>query len=165
MAAVPVSEERVRLAIAGYENRVSIAALNGPASVVISGDGGAVEAIVAQLKREGIGARVLTVSHAFHSPMMEPMLGEFERLLDGVEFSKPVLPVISNVTGGVAAGDDLATPAYWLNHLRQAVQFARGMETLRDLGCTVFLEAGPAPVLLEMECSGSPMRGCAGCPR
>ena len=150
MAAVPVSEERVRLAIAGYENRVSIAALNGPASVVISGDGGAVEAIVAQLKREGIGARVLTVSHAFHSPMMEPMLGEFERLLDGVEFSKPVLPVISNVTGGVAAGDDLATPAYWLNHLRQAVQFARGMETLRDLGCTVFLEAGPAPVLLEM---------------
>lgn len=104
---------------------------------------------------KGIETKRINVTHAFHSPMMEPMLAEFERIAAEVTYNLPQIPICSNITGK-PAGDEIATPAYWCRHARQPVRFAAGMETLDGLGCTVFLEIGPKPILLGMgrQCLG-----------
>ena len=154
MAVVFASEERVRAATAGYE-AVSIAAVNGPNNVVISGDQADVEAIREQLAAAEVKSRPLRVSHAFHSPRMDPVLEDLEAAAGQVRMQAPQLRLISNVTGKVA-NTEVTRPGYWAQHTRAAVQFTRGIETLRDLGCTVMLEVGPAPVLIGMgqECLG-----------
>nr|WP_263172735.1 type I polyketide synthase [Streptomyces sp. SCSIO ZS0520] len=130
----------------GFEDRVSIAAINGPASTVISGD----EASVLQIA-EATGAKTkrLRVSHAFHSPLMEPMLAEFGKLAATLTYHTPHLPVVSNVTGTLA-DDDIATPDYWVRHVRQAVRFADGIEELATRQVTRFVEVGPGGVLAAM---------------
>jgi malonyl CoA-acyl carrier protein transacylase len=150
MAAVFADEAAVRAAIAPHAAAVSIAALNGPGNTVISGAADAVAAIVAQFERDGIRATRLDVSHAFHSPLMEPMLDEFERVLSGVTWHPARIPIISNVTGTVAKDDDLSQPAYWRRHAREAVRFGEGIVALHEQGCRVFLEVGPSPTLLAM---------------
>jgi len=148
MAAIFASEERVQAAVAGYET-VSIAAVNGPSNVVISGDQLEVEAIREQLAGTGVKSRSLRVSHAFHSRRMDPVLERLESAAGRVRMEAPRLRLISNVNGKVA-GAEVTRPEYWARHTRVAVQFARGIETLRELGCEVMLEVGPAPVLTEM---------------
>ena len=101
------------------------------------------------LERAGVTARPLRTSHAFHSPLIEPMLGEFAFLAAGIALSPPVIPLISNVTGE-AVGDEIATPEYWVRHARGAVRFSEGVSALARRGCVNFLEIGPAPVLLGM---------------
>ncbi|HET7695304.1 MAG TPA: SDR family NAD(P)-dependent oxidoreductase [Vicinamibacterales bacterium] len=150
MAAVFADEAAVRTAIAPHAASVSIAALNGPGNTVISGAAEAVAAIVAQLEKEGVRATRLEVSHAFHSPLMEPMLDEFERVLSGMTWHPARIPVVSNVTGSVAADAELADPAYWRKHAREAVRFGDGILALHEQGCRVFLEVGPSPTLLAM---------------
>ena len=118
--------------------------------MVISGDGEAVEAILKKLGQEGIEARILTVSHAFHSPLMEPMLDEFAQFVGGLTLNGPRLGLISNVTGNPATREEVVRPEYWRRHVREAVQFARGMATLRAQGYDTFIEIGPSPVLLGM---------------
>ena len=147
MAAVACGEEQVRRALAGYEERVSIAAVNGPKEVVISGEGTAVEEILARWEREGVWGQPLRVSHAFHSPLMEPMLAGYERCADEVKYRKPRIDVISNVTGRKAEETELQTGSYWRRHVREAVRFADGMKALKHEGCEIFLEIGPAAVL------------------
>jgi acyl transferase domain-containing protein len=154
MAAVFASEERVRAATAGHE-AVSIAAVNGPNNVVISGDQAEVEAIRKQLAAAEVKSRPLRVSHAFHSQRMDPVLQRLEAAAGRIQMQAPQLRLISNVTGKVA-GAEVTNPEYWAQHTRTAVQFAQGMETLRALGCSVLLEVGPMPVLTGMaqECLG-----------
>lgn len=162
MAAVFASEERVRAAVAGHE-AVSIAAVNGPSNVVISGDQLEVEGIRERLAQVGVKSRLLRVSHAFHSHRMDPVLERLEVAAGRVAMQSPRLRLISNVTGNVA-GAEVTRPGYWAKHTRAAVQFARGIETLRDLRCEVMLEVGPAPVLVEMgqECLGREGRQWVG---
>ncbi|MFD0344746.1 type I polyketide synthase, partial [Streptomyces sp. NPDC127117] len=124
---------------------VSIAALNGPDSVVISGDEDAVLAIAS-----GFGkTKRLRVSHAFHSPRMEPMLAEFKTVAEGLTFQAPKLPIVSNLTGEIA-GEELLTADYWVDHVRQAVRFLDGVRHLETQGVTTYLELGPGGVLSAM---------------
>ncbi|MFE7311176.1 acyltransferase domain-containing protein, partial [Streptomyces sp. NPDC057546] len=124
---------------------VSIAALNGPDSVVISGDEDAVLAIAS-----GFGkTKRLRVSHAFHSPRMEPMLAEFKTIAENLTFHAPKLPIVSNLTGELA-GEELLSADYWVDHVRQAVRFLDGVRQLQTQGVTTYLELGPGGVLSAM---------------
>ena len=112
MAAVFADESTVAQAIEPFADHVSMAAINGPDNVVISGDGAAVRSILDQLRARGIKSKMLNVSHAFHSPLMEPMLDEFERIVSQVKLSTPRIRLISNVTGQ-AVTSEVTQPAYW----------------------------------------------------
>ena len=146
MFAIPAAEDRVLPLLKGLEDKISIAAVNGPAETVISGERSAAESVVARLRSEGIAARELAVSHAFHSPLMEPMLEQFAKVAATVTFRPPALRLISNVTGREAR-DEILDPDYWVRHIREAVRFADSVRTAAGMGCGLFLEAGPHPVL------------------
>jgi acyl transferase domain-containing protein/NADPH:quinone reductase-like Zn-dependent oxidoreductase/acyl carrier protein len=154
MAAVMAPAEIVREVLKPMAASVSIAALNGPRQTVISGRGEDVKALLAQFSAAGIMFRELAVSHAFHSPLMDPVLEPFEQAASKVTFGAPRLRLISNLTGQVASAAEIAQPAYWRRHIREPVQYAASIQTLADAGCTVFLEVGPNPVLLGLG------RGC-----
>lgn len=149
MAAVFADQDRVTELIAPYAETVSIAAVNGPENTVITGEGESVRRVLKELAAEGIKAQGLKVSHAFHSPLMELIIDEFNRIVSTVAFNIPSIEIISNLTGKVAI-EEMTEPEYWCRHLREPVQFAQGMETLHNLGCQLFLEIGPNPVLLGM---------------
>ncbi|MGH3379025.1 MAG: type I polyketide synthase, partial [Actinoallomurus sp.] len=123
---------------------VSIAAVNGPSSVVISGAEDAVLAVVAEFADRKTNR--LRVSHAFHSSLMDPMLEDFRAVVDGLTFSAPEIPVVA----------DLASPDYWVEHVRQPVRFADGIARLADEGVTAFLELGPDAVLSAMAAESLP---------
>ncbi|MEQ9237392.1 MAG: thioester reductase domain-containing protein [Coleofasciculus sp. E2-BRE-01] len=149
MVAVFASEAQVAAAIQPYAQDVSIAAINGPQNIVISGKCEAIKAAIATLKADEIKTKRLTVSHAFHSPLMEPMLTAFERVAKLISYSCPKIKLISNVTGELAT-TEVTNPEYWCRHVRQTVRFAAGMETLYQQGYEVFLEIGARPTLLGM---------------
>ena len=148
MSALFASEERVKTAVAPYEHELSIAAVNGPASVVISGTETAVSAVAAQLSDEGIEARPLTVSHAFHSPLMAPILEPFQKIAGEIAFQPPRIPLVSNLSGGLL--QEAPDAEYWVQHIRQPVRFSDGMQALSGSGAAVFLEIGPQPHLSGM---------------
>ncbi|WP_452672833.1 SDR family NAD(P)-dependent oxidoreductase [Streptomyces abikoensis] len=147
MVAVQASEDEVtpRL-VAG----VSIAAVNGPEAVVIAGDEDAALAIAAGFASEGRKTQRLSVSHAFHSPLMDPMLDDFRRAIEGLSFQAPAIPLVSNVTGELATTELVATPEYWVRHVREAVRFSDGVRALSEAGATAFLELGPDGVLTAL---------------
>jgi 4-hydroxyphenylalkanoate synthase len=123
---------------------VGIAAINGPESVVISGAQAAVSAIAQRLAAQGRRVHRLAVSHAFHSPLMEPMLEEFARVAARVEAREPQIAVVSNVTGELAGADcDFGSAQYWVDHIRRPVRFADSVRHLQTRGATHFIEAGP----------------------
>ncbi len=150
MAAVLANESQVANAIGEFADTVSIAALNGPENTVISGARVAVQTVLERLHARGVKSKMLAVSHAFHSPFIEPMLSEFERVLASVTFGAPKIRLISNLTGKPVTSGELSSTAYWLKHTRHAVRFADSMNALRELGCGVFVEIGPQPVLMGM---------------
>ncbi|MFD9195565.1 beta-ketoacyl synthase N-terminal-like domain-containing protein, partial [Streptomyces phaeochromogenes] len=150
MVAVQAGEAEVLEAIAGLHDRVSVAAVNGPESVVLSGDEACVLAVAAELADRGRKFKRLKVSHAFHSPLMEPMLEEFEQVARVVRYSEPRIPVISDVTGRPATAERLRSPGYWVEHVRASVRFADTVTFLRSAGVTTFLELGPDAVLSAM---------------
>lgn len=132
------------------ERDVSIAAINGPSNVVLSGTQATVRAIQADLEAEGILTRSLTVSHAFHSPLMDPILEQFEQTARRVNFQPPRIPLVSNLTGALLGPGEAPNATYWRRHIREAVQFEAGMRSLDDAGCTIFVEIGPHPSLISM---------------
>ncbi|MEV4384069.1 acyltransferase domain-containing protein, partial [Streptosporangium sp. NPDC049644] len=150
MVAVQASDEEVAELLAGCENEVSIAAVNGPRSVVISGVEQAVLELADTLAERGHKTRRLRVSHAFHSPLMEPMLEDFRALARTLTYSPPEIQVVSNLTGEVATDEELCSPDYWVNQVRGAVRFAEGVRTLHRQGVRAYLELGPEGTLTAM---------------
>jgi 4-hydroxyphenylalkanoate synthase len=141
MTAVAAAEHAVTPLLA--EGAV-VAAINAPAAVVISGPQSAVRATADRLAEHGHRVHPLTVSHAFHSPLMEPMLAEFARIAARVEPRPPQIPLISNVTAqSVDAEGDFGSARYWVEHIRRPVRFADSIRTLQTSGATHFIEVGP----------------------
>ena len=149
MVAVMASEQQVTNIIQPYSHSVSLAAINGPQSVVISGQGEAIRACCVDLAAKGIKTKKLTVSHAFHSPLMEPMIDSFARLARQVTYKVPQINFVSNLTGEFATSQ-VTTPEYWVRHIRQPVRFMAGIESLHQHGVDIFVEVGPKPILLGM---------------
>ncbi|WP_434090221.1 acyltransferase domain-containing protein, partial [Micromonospora carbonacea] len=147
MVAVEADEAEVA---AHLTDRVGLAAVNGPRSVVLSGDTDAVLAAAATLRAAGRRTSRLRVSHAFHSPRMEPMLDAFRAVAAGLTYRTPHLPVVSNLTGRPVDPARLCSPEHWVDHVRGTVRFLDGMRALRGLGVTTFLEVGPGGVLTAM---------------
>ncbi|MER7420751.1 type I polyketide synthase, partial [Micromonospora peucetia] len=150
MLAVNASEAEVLASLDGLTDRLGIAAVNGPHAVVVSGAVDALDEVEKVWKARDVRTRRLTVSHAFHSPLMEPMLAEFRAVLEGLAFRPPLLPVVSNLTGALADGGEIRTADYWVRHVQEAVRYADGVTTLRKAGVDTFLEIGPQSVLTAM---------------
>ena len=150
MAVIFAEQERVQSKLAAYEGKVAIAALNGPKNVVISGASNAIEALRQQLESEGLSTYPMTVSHAFHSPLMDPMLDAFERTAREAQFTPVHIPLVTNLTGKLLQRGEVLDAHYWRQQTRGAVQFAAGMDTLADYGAGIFLEIGPTSTLLSM---------------
>ncbi|HEU5470879.1 MAG TPA: beta-ketoacyl synthase N-terminal-like domain-containing protein, partial [Actinophytocola sp.] len=146
MLAVQATETDVAEAIADYTGRVSIAAINAPTSVVISGD----EDVIEELAPRWAKTKRLTVSHAFHSPRMQPMLAEFHAVAETLTYHPPSIPIVSNVSGALVDPEQIQTPDYWVRHVREAVRFAEGITTLHTQGATRFLELGPDAILTAL---------------
>ena len=149
MLSVMASEKQINQIIAPYSQEVTIAAINGAESVVISGESEALATVKEILESLEIKTKQLQVSHGFHSHLMEPMLADFKAIASEITYNQPSIPLISNITG-TKADESIATPDYWVNHIRQPVKFAQSMETLHQEGYEVFLEIGPKPILLGM---------------
>ncbi|MFD5655771.1 type I polyketide synthase, partial [Streptomyces sp. NPDC127039] len=150
MVALSVTEEEARALLAGVEDRAAIAALNGPRATVVSGAADAVLAVAERAGARGARTRRLNVSHAFHSPLMEPMLDEFRQVLDGIAFAAPRLPFVSDLTGRLADADEPVSADHWVRHVRHAVRFADGVRALHAEGIGAYLEIGPDAVLTTM---------------
>ncbi|MFV8754834.1 SDR family NAD(P)-dependent oxidoreductase [Nannocystaceae bacterium ST9] len=147
MVSLQASEDEVRSLL---DARVGIAGLNGPMSTVISGDEQACLDIAAHFEAQQRNVIRLTVSHAFHSPRMDPIMDEFRRVASKLKFGTPKIPIVSNVTGERASAEELASPEYWAKHIRQAVRFLDGVRVLEAEGVTTYLELGPHAVLSGM---------------
>ncbi|NML53649.1 SDR family NAD(P)-dependent oxidoreductase [Streptomyces sp. R302] len=154
MVSVLAPETEVTPLLAGREHAVAIAAVNGPASVVISGDTDEVLRVAAALEAGGVKTRRLTVSHAFHSPHMDPILDEFRAVAGGLDFASPTVPIVSNVTGRLLTDEEARSPEYWADHIRRAVRFHDGLRTLWSEGVDTCLELGPDAVLTAMAQAG-----------
>ncbi|MFE5898567.1 SDR family NAD(P)-dependent oxidoreductase [Streptomyces sp. NPDC056488] len=144
MLAVGATEETAAELLAHTAGTVAVAAVNGPASVVLSGETAALDEIAARAAERGLRHRGLDVSHAFHSPLMDPMLDEFRRTLSGIDFRPARIPFVSTVTGDLVTTTDAD---YWVEHARRPVRFDAAVRRLTDLGATVLLEAGPGTTL------------------
>ncbi|WP_455680662.1 SDR family NAD(P)-dependent oxidoreductase [Streptomyces roseus] len=142
MAAVEAAEEEV---LPHLSDTVGIAAINSPRSIVVSGEEGAVDAITAVFTGLGRKTTRLRVSHAFHSPLMDPVLAEFHLVAENVTYHQPKIPVVSGVHGEIS--EDWGSPDYWTRHLREAVRFCDTVRHLHGLGVTRFVELGPDAIL------------------
>ncbi len=150
MAAVFAGEERVAAALEPDRAQVSIAAVNGPAHTVISGEREAVRATLRRLESGGVTTRTLNVSHAFHSPLMDPVLAHFERTLRRVPVRPLRIPLVSGLTGEVLAAGTHIEASHWLANTREPVRFDSAVRTLAAHGCEAFVEVGPDAPLLNM---------------
>ena len=158
MVVVFTSEVQVIKAIDTLKKLVSISAINGPENIVISGKREAVESVVLVLKAQGIKTQKLNVSHAFHSPLMEPIIDSFEEIATKifeqiaikVKYSFPKISLISCLTGKIVTGIEVTRPEYWTRHIRETVRFSAAIQNLHQQGHKVFIEIGPNPILTEM---------------
>jgi acyl transferase domain-containing protein/SAM-dependent methyltransferase/acyl carrier protein len=150
MVSVCADEASVRAAVAEHRGRVSIAAVNAPDAVVISGVRDAVWAIAKRFDGAAGAPRSLSASRAFHSPLVDPVLPALEQAAARIACSTPRIPMVLNATGGLATGREVTTGSYWARHAREPVRFSDGVQELYRRGCRVFVEIGPTPVLLSL---------------
>lgn len=161
MASVPVGVEVVQELIRDLASRVSVAAINAEASTVISGDGPLMAEALRRLEEAGHSPRRLQVSHAYHSPSMEPILDDFERVAAQVGFAPPAIPLISNLTGEEIAGLDAR---YLRRHLREPVRFFDGLKSLAARGVQMLVEIGPHTTLTALAAATLPAEQVPGIP-
>ncbi|SCF29375.1 Acyl transferase domain-containing protein [Micromonospora echinospora] len=150
MLAVAASEADVLASLGDRADRVCVAAVNGPRAVVLSGAADAVDEVAAEWAARGVRTRRLAVSHAFHSPLMDPVLDDLAAVAARLSHHAPAVPLVSTVTGAPVDATELGTPGYWVRHARGAVRFADAVTALRRQGCTGFLEVGPDGVLTAL---------------
>ena len=132
MLAVQASEQQVRETLQGLEDRMSIAAVNAPQAVVVSGEEAAIAQIEAIWRARDRRTTRLNVSHAFHSPLMEPILDELRAVAQDIRLSEPRIPIVSNATGEMLSADQACSPEYWVRHVRETVRFADGINFLLE---------------------------------
>ncbi len=149
MASIQAGEAEVTQAILGLENRISIAGLNSPEQTVISGEGDAIDEMVARFENKGIKTKPLVVSHAFHSHLMDPMIDKFQEVVKEISFSNPKVQFASCVKG-MLISEEIKDSEYWVQQVRNPVRFTEGMNVLQKQSVATFLEVGPHPVLLGM---------------
>lgn len=147
MISVPLTEEEARPYLTPD---LALAAVNAPNLCVISGSPDAIESLISRLANDSIEYRRLRTSHAFHSPMMEPILEEFQAEFSQLDLQNPEIPFISNVSGTWITNEQATDPAYWARHLRQTVRFAQGIGELLKDSAWVFLEVGPGQTLVTL---------------
>ena len=150
MASLLAGEKEVAKALEPYRDRVSIAALNGPESTVISGERVAVQEVLRNLEAQGIKTKALKVSNSFHSPLVEPVLEEFERMAGRATYRAPEIPQFSSMRLKWVSGEELLDAGYWRHNLRNTVRFHEAIEAVYEQGYRVFLEIGPSPILVTM---------------
>jgi myxalamid-type polyketide synthase MxaB len=148
MAVVFASSDRAAAAIKNAGGNVVVAVINGPENTVMSGDATAVDALAASFEADGVQVKPLNVSHAFHSPLMDEMLDEFEEFASRIQYHAPRFPLAVNLTGQLMT--EAPTARYWRDHLRNAVQFAEGMNRVAEARPTIIIEIGPSASLLGM---------------
>ncbi|MFJ4615067.1 thioester reductase domain-containing protein [Streptomyces griseus] len=146
MIAVEADEDEVT-ALLPADGSVSIAAVNGPASVVVSGDHDATTEVASTIAARGRRTKALVVSHAFHSHRMDPMLDDFRAVARTLSYQPPSIPIVSTLTGKLADAETISTPEYWVKQVRRAVRFHHAVTHLDELGTTTFIELGPDGVL------------------
>ncbi|MCH5373724.1 MAG: acyltransferase domain-containing protein, partial [Planctomycetes bacterium] len=149
MAVIFASGSRVAPLLEDHHDSVSIAAYNGPENTVISGQSAVVSQLMEDCQSQGIRSQALNVSHAFHSPLMDPMLDEFQRLAEQLTYRPPETPIISNLTGDILI-EKTPDAAYWRQHVRSPVQFVRGLQRLEAEDPDAAVEVGPSTTLLAM---------------
>jgi acyl transferase domain-containing protein/thioesterase domain-containing protein/acyl carrier protein len=157
MLAVLADAASIESEVAPHAQTVSIAAINAPDSTVISGDSAALQQIAAALKARGIASKPLTVSHAFHSPLMAPMLDAFRAVAESIAYTPLRLPLASCLAGAVLPAGHVFDAGYWCEHVMQPVRFRDGLAALAAEGPWSYLEVGPAPTLgaLGRRCLGA----------
>ncbi len=149
MYTVLASEDQVQQVLAGMDQEISIAAVNGPQNTVVSGSEAALDKFKNRLAKLNIKVKRLQVSHAFHSHLMEPMMEEFQEVVEAITYNTPNIQLISNVTGTEVLSE-ISNPSYWVNHVQATVRFSTGMKSLHSKGCDAYVEIGPRPTLLGM---------------
>ncbi|MFC8130325.1 SDR family NAD(P)-dependent oxidoreductase [Streptomyces sp. NPDC057302] len=153
MVAVQATEDEIT---PECSENVGIAAINGPNSLVLSGSELEVLDLADRLKAQGRKVTRLRVSHAFHSPLMEPMLDAFRRVVAGVSANPPALPIVSTLTGAPVDAEELTSPDHWVRHVRRPVRFADGITALVAQGVTTMMEVGPGGALAAMGQDSAP---------
>jgi epothilone polyketide synthase D len=149
MVSIAASEAQVALEVSSHASSVSIAAINAPEQIVIAGAEDAVHAIAASFAARGVRTKPLSVSHAFHSPLMDPMLDAFQRVAESVAYHRPSTTLITSLDGSLVT-DEVRTPAFWVRHVRDAVRFADAVKALHHAGADTFIEVGPRSTLLGL---------------
>ncbi|HYN05181.1 MAG TPA: SDR family NAD(P)-dependent oxidoreductase [Vicinamibacteria bacterium] len=147
MLSVPLPEAEVA---ADLPPGLSFAAINGPGLCLVSGEVGLIAGLESRLAARGVEARRLAIAVAAHSPMLEPILGPFEKYLRSLRLAEPSLPFVSNVTGTWIRPEEARDPAYWVRHIRQPVRFADGLRALVAEGNPALLEVGPGRTLTSL---------------
>lgn len=150
MVAVFADATRVAAVLAAHADQVTIAALNGPQHVVLSGDRSAVDRVLVDIEAQGFHSERLPVAQAFHAPPIEPMLDALEKAASRIEYHQPRITFVSNLTGKMWSSSEALTARYWRRHARETVRFQEGIETLLDAGFDSFIEIGPRPTLLGL---------------
>jgi len=148
MVAIFADQNTVEIEVNKYQNKLAIAAYNG-SHIVVSGETEAIEKIAIHFENQDVKVKRLNVSHAFHSPLMQPMVKEFENVVKEIKFNLPQIDLVSNVTGDFIK-EEITTVNYWLDHILKPVHFASSIEKLHDQEYQIFLEIGAKPTLLGM---------------
>ncbi len=142
--------EVVEPLIEDHSDRVALAAENGPGILLLSGDGPTIDLLAEKLEAAEVRVMPMAISHAFHSPLTEPVLPKFRELVESVSLSSPRVPLISNVSGEWVT-DEMAKPDYWVRHLRDSVQFCASMNLLHEQRPDFIIEVGPQPTLMGLD--------------